>query len=414
MNLYKTTHKKIIYFLKCHWKWIYPLVFVIFFVWAYPHHVSILQQLTQQTNSLSQQLFHYTFYIVFWILSILLFFLSLLIASRPLIKCVILKHKFLQAGIKNGEGVPLILLSVRPESSVSRRMIYTFKNSGICVDKLESKICQLEAALRARVKLISYDATMSTIEIVTVEPKYDCPMEISIHSKSICEEPNLLVVGATGTGKSWCMMTVLGAFTQFYSDITVTICDFKKSTFAMFENNDWFYGYTDVPDGIRSVYKEFSERLQANDPIRNKNIHLLVIDEYGAMLQSLDKKVADEMRSKVAEMLFMSRSLGIRIMLGVQRADAELFKTGSRDQFRQILALGNISKEQKQMLFADYKDAMTDRNGTGEGYLLIDGKPILRIKVANLADFEQFCAHLKCRLENHSLQIHSAQSARMK
>ncbi len=106
------------------------------------------------------------------------------------------------------------------------------------------------------------------------------------------------------------------------------------------------------------------------------------------MIAAQEKKKADELKTMVANMLFMGRSLGIRVLIGVQRADAEHFKAGARDQFKTILAMGNLSKEQKQMLFADYKDNMTANNELGEGYVLVDGKGIERVKVMPVSDFE--------------------------
>ena len=84
----------------------------------------------------------------------------------------------------------------------------------------------------------------------------------------------------------------------------------------------------------------------------------------------------------------MSRSLGMKIIIGMQTAHSENFKTGARDQFHGILALGNLSKEQKQMLFSDYKEKMNDHNSVGEGYLLINGKDIERVKISEIKDME--------------------------
>ena len=116
---------------------------------------------------------------------------------------------------------------------------------------------------------------------------------------------------------------------------------------------------------------------------------MLLIDEYGALISAQDKKTADELKMMISNILFMGRSLGCRVLIGVQRADAEHFKSGARDQFRAILGLGNLSKEQKQMLFSDYKDTMDERNGLGEGYLLIDGQDIKRVQVAEIKDMEK-------------------------
>ena len=170
---------------------------------------------------------------------------------------------------------------------------------------------------------------------------------------------------------------LLGIYAKYIPGLNITICDYKKSSFAHFEDTPNFYGYENVPDGIRAFYQEFSERLEANNENRNKQIRVLLIYEYGALISAQDKKNAEELKTMVANMLFMGRSLGIRVLIGVQRADAEHFKAGARDQFRAILALGDLSKEQKQMLFTDYKDKM-DRhsNGIGEGYLLVDGRGI--------------------------------------
>lgn len=87
-------------------------------------------------------------------------------------------------------------------------------------------------------------------------------------------------------------------------------------------------------------------------------------------------------------MLFMSRSLGLKILIGVQRADAEHFKAGSRDQFRSILGLGNLSREQINMIFSEYREKINERNGLGEGYFLIDGQDIEKVKITTIKDFE--------------------------
>jgi hypothetical protein len=212
--------------------------------------------------------------------------------------------------------------------------------------------------------------------------------KISLKSKKLVDKMiNLLCVGKTGSGKSYAMTAILYLFVK-YRNANITICDFKKSSFAQFEDSPNFYGYEDVPQGIRKFYEEFDARLKANDEERNKQIHVLLIDEYGALISSREKKEADELKTKIANMLFMGRSLGMVVLIGIQRADSEHFKAGARDQFAAILALGNLSKEQKSMLFTDYKDEMSANNRRGRGYLLIDGKGIERVKIAKIRDFD--------------------------
>ena len=54
------------------------------------------------------------------------------------------------------------------------------------------------------------------------------------------------------------------------------------------------------------------------------------------------KKVADTIKSQIAELLSMGRSLGIIVIIGLQRADSELFKLGARDNFSRYFRNGEF------------------------------------------------------------------------
>ena len=85
----------------------------------------------------------------------------------------------------------------------------------------------------------------------------------------------------------------------------------------------------------------------------------------------------------------------------MQRADSEFFKSGSRDNFRAKLCLGNISIEQTKMLGLD-KSKMTDINAfAGEGYLHIDGcaESIEQIKVTKIDDLSKVLEPIKQAME---------------
>lgn len=280
------------------------------------------------------------------------------------------------------------LISVKKDRNKNNGIILTILNKGISIIDFDTKTAALETALNIRISAIDFGKTTKTIRIFAVPFKYAQPTVITTASTDIIRKMiNLLVVGRTGSGKSYALLTILGIFAKI-PDIRIMICDYKKSSFSQFEKAKNFYGYEDVSEGIKIFYKEFSERLQANDAERNKKICILLIDEYGAFISSQEKKQAELFKTMVANLLFMGRSLGMVLLIGLQRADSEYFKAGCREQFSSILALGNLSKEQKSMLFYDYKDKLNRNNGLGEGYLLIDGKGVGPVKIAPITDFD--------------------------
>ena len=295
---------------------------------------------------------------------------------------------FRRTGLHNAEGEFPTLASVRVDSNKQHGRVLKIKNQGIPIPTFDAHVVGLEASLNGIIYSIEYGKRSTYTLVYFLPRRYVRPTIISVDDTMICRQPNCLVIGNTGFGKSYALLTILGTYAQQFPDVSITVCDYKKSSFAQFEDTPNFYGYEAVPEGVRSVYKEFQERLEANDPERNKQIRVLLIDEYGALISAQDKKTAEELKTMVANMLFMGRSLGIRVLIGVQRADAEHFKAGARDQFRAILGLGNLSKEQKSMLFSEFRDSMTERNGVGEGYLLIDGQNIERVKVAEIRDMD--------------------------
>ena len=74
-------------------------------------------------------------------------------------------------------------------------------------------------------------------------------------------------------------------------------------------------------------------------------------------------------------------------IVGIQRPDAAYF-AGARDNFQCCLALGNLSREGRRMLFPDdFAESITQCNKR-EGHLYIDGVGIEKIRIAEVQSMD--------------------------
>ena len=299
---------------------------------------------------------------------------------------------FRQIGLYNKLGEYPALLSRKIDRQKKHGYIYALRNVGISMDILYNMICPNERSLHLKINHIEYGRKARTVLLYAVPDKYAKPEDISIDNRKyedvLCKLPNLLCIGQTGSGKSYALSVILAIYARVIPNVSITIADYKHSLLTSLAHTRNYYGYDKAVEGITLFYQEFKERLANHDPERNKRIRILLIDEYSALIGSQDKKSAEELKAMIGNMLLMSRSLGMKVIIGMQTAHSENFKTGARDQFHAILALGNLSKEQKQMLFSDYKEKMNEHNGIGEGYLLINGKDIERVKISRIKEME--------------------------
>lgn len=220
------------------------------------------------------------------------------------------------------------------------------------------------------------------------------PVEIAIESHC-----HALITGASGSGKSKTLSTLLGSALKSDPKIELTFCDFKNSDdFAFLKAYERYYAGESCYDGITQFYAEFCKTREAGGKPDKKR--LLIIDEYPALisyLQTMDKgeksKRSNEILSIVSEVLMLGRGLNSYLWIVTQRADSSWFQAGSRDNFMIRCALGNISKEQRTMLFSG--EELPERiYKAGEGILHADGKELLEVKFPKIIDIEDWKKHI--------------------
>lgn len=229
------------------------------------------------------------------------------------------------------------------------------------------------------------------------------PVPLNLDIKSHC---HALITGASGSGKSYALLYLLGMLLKDNPQTIITFCDFKNSEdFEFLKGYPNYYSGNDCYDGIMKYYESFcNARMQGRNNIR----HLLIVDEYPAMINyfaTKDKqektKKAGEILSAVAEILMLGRGICYGCWIVTQRADASLFANGARDNFMIVLGLGRMSKEQKGMIFAG--EEVPDKvYKQGEGCLLADGHPLFEVAFPKIRNVFEWKRHIKAILIRNS------------
>lgn len=194
---------------------------------------------------------------------------------------------------------------------------------------------------------------------------------------------HLLLIGATGTGKTSALKSILCNIRWTVSGAKLTLCDFKQDDFRWAKGYTRYFGYTDCSKGLQYFYDMFKKRQGGFDQVHS--FEVLVFDEWAAYLTSLDKKQAEAERKKMEELLMLGRSFNVHIIISQQRADAEYFGK-ARDNFQCVLAMGNLSKEAKEMFFSSCKECMGDASEIGTGHFLHGGRKLYRVWIPMIAD----------------------------
>lgn len=219
------------------------------------------------------------------------------------------------------------------------------------------------------------------------------PIEIDLRS-----HPSLLLTGASGSGKSYALKYLLGKLLDL--NVELTFCNFKRSEdFKFLSIYNRYYTFTECTDGLRNFYDRFKVAQNSQTEF-NGAYNILVFDEFPAFILSAcmqDKKLAEQYKMMISEVLMLGRSYGFGIWLIMQRPDSSFLSNGARDNFHTTISLGNLSKEAKSMLYSG--EELPNRvYKTGEGICWVDGAGLKEIKFPRISDMNALEAKILSRL----------------
>ena len=216
----------------------------------------------------------------------------------------------------------------------------------------------------------------------------DCAVDSYLHW-DIARTPHLLVMGSTGSGKTYAVKLLLGRIAVHMPESKIIVCDYKNDDFRFLEGSPSYYSFDHCGDGLNKFFEIFQKRQRGEDSTRG--FRMLVFDEWASYISSLDKKDSEDAKKLLATLLMLGRSFNCHVLVSQQRADAAYFST-ARDNFNLVIALGTLSKEGQEMFFSSFKDALKPVKRLGEGYILINGAELRHLQVPTIRD--------NARLEN--------------
>lgn len=277
-------------------------------------------------------------------------------------------------------------------------------------DRLENSIDKL-ASLFGEIKEIGNYAKYYEVKIVIKEHKETLLIHKNMVVENVAKQhklkinkfitidlettPGILIAAASGSGKSYYIMYLLVQMLKETNSIFVIDGKFREVKKAANQM------------GIKTTANNVDESLkyieQIEKLIKHRNAQesneddetvFLVIDEYLYFLDNVldaygDKKVK-EIERKIINIVITGRSMNVILVLSLQRLGAAKNKDEVglhlriRDNIATKIGLGNLSKENFEMLFSQVKDSKITKKGNREGYLKTEGIELQSFRVDDI------------------------------
>ena len=207
-------------------------------------------------------------------------------------------------------------------------------------------------------------------------------------SYRLSKTPHSLIVGGTGSGKSFFILGKIVSYLSLTPQAELYIIDPKKADLSLLR---FIEGMEDrvvtEPNQIAKMLREVVEIMEDRYKTYFNSIEafgkdytdfglppvIVIFDEFSAFLHSVDKKLSKEVLDYIFTIVMKVRQCGVFFECLMQRPSADDLPSNIRAQMGFKAGLGNMDKIGYNMIFdtnnIEYK-TVTEKGG---GYIQIDG-----------------------------------------
>lgn len=198
---------------------------------------------------------------------------------------------------------------------------------------------------------------------------YGVDLDGNVQEWNPLDSPHTLVGGKTGAGKTVFLRTII--MMAALSGWAVVLVDFKGGSYSDFVGWPNIHIISSDPfESIATIHRMYKLMDDRNARARwdqtqwNDNLPYLVVIDEAAQFSVIVNRLWNAMKPKggpkepptlteLNEMARLSRTARIHLIMGMQRPDATLIDTESRDNFGNRVSVGPISRIAAEMLFED-------------------------------------------------------------
>lgn len=202
---------------------------------------------------------------------------------------------------------------------------------------------------------------------------------------------HLLLVGATGSGKTYSLYTLILTMLNWSVKPNLFFADPKNSSLVVLGNRIDSQNTAGTIEEIIALLERFHEQMQerkteikerlnekldADYRYWNLPANVLIIDEYSGFQSAvniMDKKTRDRISMLIRDIVLQGRQLGFFLWIVMQKSDASDLSTNTRSNLLWKVVLGNATRTTYQTAFEESANLPVRNFKQGQGLYSYQG-----------------------------------------